>query len=119
MKIQAIIEYLIRTTGKKISYEEIGKAIGTTKQNISYLVKNNSELPPEKLKDIENYFSVDFTKVKDQPTASWSDKLGLTPAEYEELLKVLEKDKYKIFICLRAIAGDEQALKDLKKLFCD
>jgi len=43
-KLVIIIEKIMKYTGKKVSYAQIGKAIGTTKQNVGYLVKNNSVL---------------------------------------------------------------------------
>ena len=116
MKIKDAQQAIILKTGSNVSQGDIAKALNTSRQNISQLFLKNSELTNSKLEQLEKYFNIKFSP---QPATSWSDKLGLTPAEYEELLKVLEKDKYKIFICLRAIAGDEQALKDLKKLFCD
>ena len=116
--MQSVIENLIKQTGKKISYEEIGKAIGTTKQNVGYLYKNNSELPEDKIQEIQKYFKVDFTKVKEQEKEASSERpdwlKDLTGKEELFLQELIEKDKELFSLFYGACSGDQKKIK----LFC-
>lgn len=115
MKTQSMIEKLIRATGKKISYEEIGKAINTTRSNVGYLAKKNSELSEDRIKQIENFFKVSLTK-GESDTSNRQIKLDLTDSEMQLFATALKQDKEMFLLFAKALNGNSTALERLKKL---
>jgi len=100
MKINPLYTELIKRTGKKISYADVAKAIGTTRQNVGYLVKNNSELSENKIKDIENYFNISLANVKEftippdedahtREVKEFSKELKISPEALRTILKAV------------------------------
>ena len=60
--IKEALEHLQKVTNSKITQEELGKALGTGRANISLRIKNNSELTLPEIKKIEKYFGVNYTE---------------------------------------------------------
>lgn len=61
--IKEALEHLQKVTNSKITQEELGKALGTGRANISLRIKNNSELTLPEIKKIEKYFGVNYTEI--------------------------------------------------------
>lgn len=61
MKTSEALAEIIGFKKRNISQHEIGNALGVTKQYIGQII--NKELTIEQIKQLENYFNIDFTKV--------------------------------------------------------
>lgn len=61
-------------TGKKITQEELGKALGIKKSAMNIRIKNGGEVKPNEIKQLEDYFNVKYRELH-----------ILTPEEVEKL----------------------------------
>lgn len=66
-------------TGKKITQEELGKALGIKKSAMNIRIKNGGEIKPIEIKRIEEYFNVEYRELH-----------LLTPEEAEKLKMINE-----------------------------
>jgi phage repressor protein C with HTH and peptisase S24 domain len=62
MKTKDVILEIISIKKRKVSQQEIGNALGVSKQYIGQIM--DKELTPVQLQTIFDYFQIDFTKVK-------------------------------------------------------
>lgn len=121
MKINDIYKKLVTITGKPISQAEFARSLNARRQNINDKLNRNSKISDEDVKKIEEYFHVDLSAPEKEITPEnisgvIKSRLNLTDSEYEKLLQVLEKDKYRVFLCIDAFAGNESSVKAVKKL---
>lgn len=56
--VKEVLDELQNLTNTKISQEELGKALGTGRSNISLRIKNESKVTHEEVKKLESYFNV-------------------------------------------------------------
>lgn len=61
MKTCEALSEIIGFKKRNVSQHEMGNALGVTKQYIGQII--NKELTAEQIKQLENYFKIDFTKV--------------------------------------------------------
>ena len=66
MRIKEIHEILQQKKNGKVTQNDIARAIGTSRANVSKLFSKNSFLNDEKLKKIEEYFDINLNNVKDE-----------------------------------------------------
>ena len=73
MRIKEIHQILQKLKNGKVTQNDIARAIGTSRANVSKLFKNNSYINDEKIKKIEDYFEItlsgdnDFIEVEYYP----------------------------------------------------
>jgi len=116
MKINILYTKLIKATGKKISYADIGKAIGTTRSNVGYLAKKNSEISEERIKEIEKYFNVSLANDKEELTSEniseLAKKHGCTVEEYELIMKFLDEEKDLALYAAKTVINKDQKARE-------
>ena len=61
--VKQALDNLQNLTNVKITQEEFGKALGTSRANISKRIKNNSILTLGEIKKLENYFEVKYNEI--------------------------------------------------------
>lgn len=65
MRIKELHEILQLKKKGKVTQNDIARAIGTSRANVSKLFSKNSFINDEKIKKIEKYFDVSFENIKD------------------------------------------------------
>lgn len=121
MKVKELLQIVSNIEKRPVKQKELALILKYDPTHFSNMNTSNQDIPAKRLKIIEEKYGIDLSGELEeaQNETNWAERLNLTRSEYEELLQLLQKDKYRILLCLRALAGDKQAIKDLKKLLND
>ena len=65
MRIKELHQLLQKNKNGKVTQNDIARAIGTSRANVSKLFSKNSFINDDKLKMIENYFGIKLDKTND------------------------------------------------------
>ena len=87
MRIKELHEILQKNKNGKVTQNDIARAIGTSRANVSKLFSKNSYINDEKLEKIEKYFEIDLK----------SEQNGLVCIDYyPEIIASVENNKVKM-----------------------
>lgn len=64
MRIKELHEILQKKTNGKVTQNDIARAIGTSRANVSKLFAKNSYINDDKIRMIEKYFNIDFLNIQ-------------------------------------------------------
>jgi transcriptional regulator with XRE-family HTH domain len=113
MKIKELQEELTKIKRIKIKQSDIARAMGISREAVNQRYKNNSDIPEERIKEIEKYFNVNLTECKEVLTNTH----GCTVEEYELIMKFLNEEKDLALYAAKAVINkDNKALERFIKL---
>ena len=108
MKIKELQEKLTKIKRIKIKQSDIARAMGISREAVNQRYKNNSDIPEERIKEIEKYFNVDLTECEEV----CAKEHGCTVEEYELIMKFLDEEKDLALYAAKTVINKDQKARE-------